>query len=348
MDVAAVLAAWLIIVVVLIASGIGKIRHPQGAEEAFVALGAPKWLNRRWIIQAHPWAEIALATLLLALPHPGSVVAAAFAFALFSAYLFFIWRVVASGKNASCNCFGSLGSATVDRWTLGRNALLALLAALMLVDAALGGSAVARFGGLGEGWWWVLALMLTAGLTYLVTRDDAPAPRSASVDDGPEEDYLRLPIPDVAVRAEASGERISLRDLPQERAQLLFFVQPDCGPCSLVTSKLTDWERDLPEIDFRVLCWMTHADVAEEEPQWAPFYIEEADGAVGSVFGITGRPSAVLLGMDGLLAGGPVTGSTAVEQMVADIQEQIAPTREWADEAQRIAVDHSAVERLAQ
>lgn len=323
---------------VLVASGIGKLRHPEGTAEAFVALNVPDALNRSWIIRSHPWAEIALAALLLALPHPASVAAAALALALFTAYLLLVWRVVASGEEASCNCFGSVGSSTVDWWTVARNALLVVVSLVVLLDAALGGSALAHFGDLGEGWWWVVGLVVTAAVTYLVTRDGASEPEVVQ-DYGPEEDYLRLPIPDVAVRVEEGAEPVSLRDLAGERAQVLLLLNPGCGPCKMITGKVADWARKVPEIDFRVLHAMTHENMRQITPLWEPFYVEEVGGSVGAVFGNPGRPSAVLLGMDGLLAGGPVLGMTDVEQLVADITEQIAPAREALAEAEAAAAE---------
>ena len=38
---------------------------------------------------------------------------------------------------------------------------------------------------------------------------------------------------------------------------------------------------------------------------------------------VAGSPVAVLLGADGLLAGGPVHGVAEIEQFVADIAEQL-------------------------
>ncbi|HLS45835.1 MAG TPA: MauE/DoxX family redox-associated membrane protein, partial [Ornithinicoccus sp.] len=284
MDISALLTGWLVLAAVLVASGVGKVRHPEGTTEAFVALNVPDALNRPWIITSHPWAEIALAALLLALPHPASVVAAALALALFTAYLMLVWRVVASGEEASCNCFGSVGSGTVDSWTVARNGLLVLVAVVVLVDAALGGSAVARFADLGRGWWWVLGLVVTAAVTYLVTREGAE-PQPTADDLGPEEDYLRLPIPDVPVRLEEDTEPVSLRDLAGERAQVLLLLNPGCGPCKMITGKVAGWAREVPEIDFRVLHAMSHENMRQLTPSWEPFYVQEVGGSVGSVFG---------------------------------------------------------------
>lgn len=335
MDISAALTGWLVLAAVLVASGIGKLRHRDGTAEAFVALDVPAALRRSWIIKAHPWAEIALAALLLALPHPASVVTAALALALFTAYLVLVWRVVASGKEASCNCFGSVGSSTLDWWTVARNGVLVAVSLLVLIDAALGGSASARFGDLGEGWWWVLGLVLAAAVTYLVTRGGAGTPVELE-NHGPEEDYLRLPIPDVPVRAEQGGEQVSLRDLAAERVQVLLLLNPGCGPCRMITGKVADWARAVPEIDFRVLHAMSHDTMRQVTPLWEPFYVEELAGSVGTAFGNPGRPSAVLLGKDGLLAGGPVQGMTAVERLVADITERVAPAEDSRERALKV------------
>ena len=42
-------------------SGVGKLRHPEGAAEAAVSLGVPAGLRGSGLLRAHPWAELALA-----------------------------------------------------------------------------------------------------------------------------------------------------------------------------------------------------------------------------------------------------------------------------------------------
>jgi hypothetical protein len=54
-----------------------------------------------------------------------------------------------------------------------------------------------------------------------------------------------------------------------------------------------------------------------------PAWFDVEDGATHT-FAPTGRPAAVLLGADGLLAGGPVAGSIAVTEFVADIVAELA------------------------
>lgn len=327
MDPTPALTAWLVPAAVLVASGVGKLRHPEGSSEALAALKVPDALNRPWLIRAHPWAEIVLAILLLTLPHPASLVVAAITLTLFTAYLVLVWRVVASGEEVSCACFGSVGSGTVDGWTIARNALLVAVAAVAVVDAATGGSAVSRLADLGTDWWWVLGLVVAAAVTYLIVRPDGAVEGEAARSE-PQQHYLRLPIPDVPVRPEAAGEVISLRDLSADRAQVLLLLNPGCGPCKMITGKLAGWTQEVPETDFRVVHSMAHDTARQVSPAWEPFYVQEVGGSVGRVFGDPGRPVAILLGRDGLLAAGPVQGHEAVELLVADLAQRDSQARE--------------------
>jgi hypothetical protein len=66
-------------------------------------------------------------------------------------------------------------------------------------------------------------------------------------------------------------------------------------------------------------------------------------------FGITrkafsaGNPSAVLLGADGLVAGGPVHGEEAVLSFIADIRDQLLEAREAGELVEPDAADGAAV-----
>ena len=55
-----------------------------------------------------------------------------------------------------------------------------------------------------------------------------------------------------------------------------------------------------------------------------PLTVHDPEGLVGETFDMQATPSAVLLGADGLLAGGPVVGSLAVPQLVDDILHELA------------------------
>jgi hypothetical protein len=53
----------------------------------------------------------------------------------------------------------------------------------------------------------------------------------------------------------------------------------------------------------------------------------DVEGNLAAALGATSSPAAVLLGADGLLAGGPVLGAEDVTALVEEIIEQIAQAR---------------------
>jgi uncharacterized membrane protein YphA (DoxX/SURF4 family) len=319
----AFVVAHLLVAAVLLTSGLAKVLRPGDPDAAFEALGVPAALRRPAVVRAHPWVEILLGVAVLVLPYPADVVATVLALGLFTAYLVLVWRAVARGEEASCQCFGSLGADRITPRTVVRNAVLVVVAAVAVADAWGEGSVPRRLGALdADDWWWIAAAAVTGLVAALVV---APSPEPEA-EPQPELDYLRLPIPDVPV-THPDGTTESLRDLARGRAQLLFFLSPGCGPCVTVTGRLESYAARLPELDVRVVSGLTREFVAEHAPQWQPYLLLEEKNAVSEVFGVTGRPMAVLLGGDGLLAGGPVRGPDEIASFVDDIEAELQAVR---------------------
>lgn len=312
----ALLAATVLTAAVLLVSGVAKVRDGDPLA-SWEAMGVPDRLRRRWLARWHAWGEIALGVLLVTLPAPWATVIAGLVVVLFAAYLVLITRVVAGGEAATCNCFGSLGSGVVDRWTVVRNAVLVGVAGLSVVDLWVNGWAASR---LADAFGWVAALAVTALVTALVLREGAEPETDA-------DDYLRLPIPDVPVVEGPGAEPRSLREVAADKALLLVLLSPGCGPCRQTTGHLPEWVEALPGVDVRVVSQIPHAQVMQVEPRWEGLVLYEPGGAVGKVFGLHGRPAAVLLGADGLLAGGPVRGYAEVVQFVDDIRAELDAAR---------------------
>ncbi|USQ79910.1 hypothetical protein NF556_20375 [Ornithinimicrobium faecis] len=375
MPIPAVLTAWLVLAAVLATSGVGKVRHPEGAAEAAASLGVSAALRGPGWVRAHPWLELALAVLLLVLPHPFSVVTAAATLVLFLAYLALVCRAVASGADITCHCFGSVGTGVVDGWTVARNAVLVALGGVVLVDAALGESALARFGALSgssarggridassvdagsvggdNAWWWIVALVVTAVVTYLVVRpgDRADRARGSSLERAPAAaPALRMAIPDVPVSvaksavpesvavdsaavdsAATEAVSVSLRDLVAERRALLLLLSPGCGPCRTISAHLKDWSHEMPDTGLVVAHAISFAAMRESQPAWEPFFAQDTEGAVARAFDDPARPWAVLLGADGRVESAPAQGYTAIVSLVDDLRSD--PDQANADQS---------------
>ena len=195
----------------------------------------------------------------------------------------------------------------------------------------LWGGPLAAFGSVGWEWMVVLvAVAVTVVLTMWPQQEtpvtvEAPA---AGPDDGEPLDYVRTRTPSVPVTL-ADGTEVSLRALSMTQPILLLAVNPGCAPCAEVMARLPEWRALLPQVSVRLLLTLkpevsAHAEHAEPQSLHDPYHFVRdsiADWAT---------PTAVLLGADGMLAGGPVTGYRAISVFVDDIYESLngeRPTR---------------------
>ena len=135
-------------------------------------------------------------------------------------------------------------------------------------------------------------------------------------------DYERQAIP-YGVLALPDGRTSSLVELASTQARLLVLLSPGCGPCVRTAEHLDDWAARL---DPAVGLLAVYPDVASAAaaPQHArELSASEPELNVRRVFS-AGTPSAVLLGADGYLAGGPVAGEDAVAEFVEDVLSVLA------------------------
>ncbi|MDQ0613756.1 putative membrane protein YphA (DoxX/SURF4 family) [Microbacterium sp. W4I4] len=306
----------LIVAVVLLVSGIAKLRTPDD-EAGWEELGVPAALRVPWLMRLHPIAEIVLALGLLLLGGVLGVLAAIVATLLFLVYLVMVWLAKRRTPDASCACFGARKPITGR--TLLRNGWLALLSVL----AAVGLSAAPLFGGvlaMPAAWPWVLALAAVAVTFVLIDQPDDVEPPVAAVEDDVEE-YIRVRTPAVSLTL-GDGSAVNLRTLAARQPILLLAVSETCGACRPVIESAPRWRELLPELSVRLLVRTMPEQsplTSAEEPQT----LHDPYDYVRSSIADWQTPTALLLGIDGLLAGGPVTGEPAIEEFVGDVYESL-------------------------
>lgn len=314
---------------VLLVSGVAKLREPVATRDAFGSLRLPSFLARGpWPVLL-PWTEIVLGVTLLAVPARAVAVPALLTLGLFIAYWAVIARALGFDEPVRCSCFGKIGDHTVSRRTLLRNTVLVATSVLGLA-AALSGADVWWL--LGERTWgWLAAAALTAVVVLLAfggSSDSSvgpPAPAGAGsalagvpvVDD----DYLRRPIPD-AVLIAPDREPTTLRELAAFRPVLLIGVNCTCGSTVQTINRLDAWAEQIPEVDLRMLTTFQLPVLSGLEDA-----VYDHESIAWRALGMTASPCAVLLGADGQLAGGPVSGVDEITAMVADIDAELAPYR---------------------
>ena len=113
----------------------------------------------------------------------------------------------------------------------------------------------------------------------------------------------------------------TLRDMSRVQARVLFFASPTCGSCTPILKTIPRWQKLLPQLGL-------HPVFSSEEKIHQAHKLEKLDEGVEALvdpkhaamhnFG-RGTPMAVILGSDGMLAGGPVAGTSDVKQLMDDL-----------------------------
>lgn len=341
-------AAPILLSIILLVSGIAKLGERRATQDAMTSLRLPARGTHHLVAAVLPAAEIVLALLLWVPLVPLQVVLAVLATLLMAAYLVIIARALTFEEKVECSCFGSLASPTVSKATLARNVLLTLLALVTVTAAARGQIADALVRAPLSLLTLVVVLVVAMALVVLelggvvrtaepgASRAPTPAPHrgdqlvtpSGEVDDEELEDYERTAIP-AAILQREDGELVSLRRLVSTRAALLVFATEGCGPCERVLDAMPGWIETLEPIMLVSAVFGRPVEnlrprTLERVPGHA---LHDPDFTAREQLGGRGAPMAVLLGADGQLAGGPVTGGEQVISFVEEIIEQIEEAR---------------------
>lgn len=316
----AALVVVLTLVAVLVTSGAAKLGDRVATRDAFTALRVPAVVPADAAALALPWGEIALGVLLLVAPEGWLVPVAALTLALMLAYTALVARALGFDEPVTCSCFGSIGRHDVDRTTLARNVLLSVLAAIVLWLALDGGSTPAALGDLDVAGWYALAAAVAAAAVAVLVVGGSGAPGRPA--DAELLDYDRQAIPFGALTL-PDGRATTLSELSSSQARLLVVLNPGCGGCIRTAEKLDAWAAQLaPAVGVVALYPDEQSAVAATEHA-AELAAWEPELNVRRVFSV-GTPSAVLLGADGFLAGGPVAGEKDVAAFVDEVLEAVA------------------------
>lgn len=352
-------AAW-VIAPLVVAGTLGlsaatKVGKGDSLRSVIANLRLPSWLLPRWLARAIPGIEVALALGLLIPWVPVFAVAAVAALVLLAAYWALIARGLTITPRPTCGCFGEVDQPISAR-TLLRNTLLVGAATGAVVLAGSGRSMWSLLFDAGPGDWLWLALAAAAcGLTALVFGSSrtirgpqrhgstAAAPAAAtstaaSEDEEEEEkDYIRVPTPELLLHDPESGP-VTLTELSAQRAQLLVFVNCYCASTSEAISDVEGWQSRLDRVDVRMV--FSVPILERLTAAIPPGTLVDHRGLTWRALELTGSPSAILLGADGYLAGGPVAGTADVRTFVGHVADALS-------EAPAPAADTTSVQESA-
>ncbi|WP_404381927.1 hypothetical protein LL946_14735 [Knoellia locipacati] len=336
--------AWVVAPLVLVAvigfSAVTKLGKGESLRTIIRNLELPEWVLPRQLARAVPGIELALAAGLLTPWRATFTIAAAGTLVLMLTY----WALIARGLSLTprphCGCFGEVGDQRISVRTLVRNTLLVAAATASLAVGLSGRTVWSLLEGSATGDWLWLGLgalaCLVTGLVLGGSPDpDEPAatatataaadPATELGDGDDEEDYVRTPTPVLAIHDPASGP-VTLQELTRRRAQLLVFVNCYCASTKEVMAEITAWDARSDLVDVRLVFAVPIAEKFVGPPP--PRTLLDHRGLAWLALGLRGSPSAVLLGVDDHLAGGPVSGTAEVREFVDDVvdalQESVA------------------------
>ncbi len=305
--------------VVLLVSGVAKLRDPASVERAFTSLEVPPALAGPVVRRVVPWAEVALGVGLLVASGALLALVGALTGLLFLGYLVLVARAVRRPEPVDCGCFGALGDDRVTRVTVWRNVAL-VVAAVLAVLAGLTGTGVVPSLGDAAAWGWLATAALTVLTAVLVTHRSATADGAAAAPD-PDAEYVRVAIPRAQVVTE-DGKVTLLSDRARYGAHLLVFLSPGCGSCMRLGPLVPGWGAELEPLVVRAVVQgdetslISSLEVLGGQAWFDPY------GITRVAFGVA-SPGAVLLGTDGYLAGGPVQGEQDVLAFVEELREHL-------------------------
>lgn len=310
---------------VLLVSGAAKLADPRGTHDALVALRIPARRLHRALAVGLPLVELLLAVALWLPWPPLPLIAVGLSVCAFAAFTLVIARALRFDEPVSCACFGTLGSPSVTLRTLIRTLILVLVAALGVAGAATGAAPAAVLAtSAGSVVATALLVVLTAAVAVLALGTSPEVKTGTDEPEAADLEYVATPLPFGQLR-DADGATLALHEVVATEAHLLVFLSTTCGPCLRMLDQLAALrERVSPTVQIDVVVSRPIVQLEETVRHRAhPGLWEDPESNVARTFGISGRPAAVLLGADGTVAGGPVTGETDVTTLIDEMAEQL-------------------------
>jgi peroxiredoxin/uncharacterized membrane protein YphA (DoxX/SURF4 family) len=348
MFIAGVLAR-LVLFAVFIVAGATKLLDRPGTRKALIGFGVPGALSDALGI-ALTIAEIAIGVAFL--PQATAWPAAFAAIALLCIFVVIMGINLASGRKPDCHCFGQIHSAPIGASTLVLNGVLLAVAVVIAVAGLierplpslvawateLGPIELAGFlGGL-------LGLVMLAGIGTLVWQMLAQQGRLLLKLEGLEvrmtgqavssEAAVALDVfdpatkgPGLLVGSEApafdlvtlDSKRLSLGDLlAAKKPALLFFADPQCGPCDALMPEVAGWQQTLPSYSIVVV---SHGDKKENEKKIASHGLKtillQRDQEMSNLYQAWGTPAALLIEANGRVGSRVAQGADRIRTLVA-------------------------------
>jgi uncharacterized membrane protein YphA (DoxX/SURF4 family) len=326
-------AARLLLAAVFAAAGIAKLLDLNSARKAIADFGVSRPLARL-LGTLLPPVELLVAVLLL--PSRSAWWGALGALVLLLAFIAAIAINLAQGRTPDCRCFGQVHSRPIGRATLARNAALALCAGVIVwLDPGETGPGVITLLTLMSGPWTgvvllLLLVMLVAEAWFLfhvfqqhgrlLLRMDVLERRIGGMPgQAPSGLPVGTPAPAFTLRVPGHGGSRDLQTLrDDDRALLLIFADPGCGPCAALWPEIGKWQQTLRS---RLRIAVVSRGSEDENRLKATSHgiadvLLQEDSEVSNAYGVPGTPGAVLIAPNATVASQVVMGPDAIVEFI--------------------------------
>ena len=316
-----ILVCRVVLAVVFVVSAVAKVRDRAGTRTAVREFGVPSALVPT-VAVGLPLAEFACAVLLLT-ADAGATLGAVASALLLAAFTVAIAVNLLQGRRPDCHCFGQLDTGETGWLTVGRNAVLIVIALVPLAQAgslAFPGSTLVSYGaqqlavGLS-----ITALVLAVGALALFCRTllrqyGGVLLRLETLEAGglpvAAREAPAFTLPDL------EGTEVSLDSVLDEGSPtLVAFISPTCEMCSDVIPDLAAWQSADDGLQVLVLSTGTAADNVAKLAGNDVRVLLQQDWEVAKAYESRGTPCAYLVGVDGLIAGAPAYGVDDVRRL---------------------------------
>jgi len=333
------LLARLVLVVVFLVAGVGKLLDLKGSQQAMRDFSLPDFLAAPLGILL-PFAELAVAVALI--PTASAWWGALGALVLLLLFVAGIAYNLTLGRKPDCHCFGVFYSSAIGRNTLIRNLILAAVALLVVAfgPTTTELSMVAWIGtlNLAEGIGLIFGILVTILLVAetwflfeilrqmgkLTLRLEAVESGASTSGSGADPDWVGLPEDEDAPRFELpdfDGEMVSLDSLIAKGKPLfLLFTSAICGPCQELMPEVGQWIRDYSDDMQFVIIGQGSAELnrAKVSEHGISNMLLQQDHEVADAFLVRGTPSAVILRTDGSIYCALAEGPDAIRALVEE------------------------------
>lgn len=291
---AILVACRLFLIFVFATAALAKLSNRLAFRTALAALGVPGPFVSA-IGALVPTAELAVAAALV--PYETARGGAVGSLALLALFTAAMAVALGRGVHVDCNCFGSLDILSRGFWGLLRNSMLFAVAAGV---AALGGGTAGPT--LGQP---ISVLATLTGVLFFVIAAGVLVRRSRN------RKQARAPAARIPVDRLVSLNG-AIIDLCTSGPTLVVFWDPTCPACRYMTPRLAAWEQEPPAGSPRlVLVSKGGAEKNRDAGLRSPIVLDEL-GEILNVFGLPGRPAAVLIDDNGMIARGRMLGAARI------------------------------------